>query len=621
MKQLYTLMLCLFAGASALLAQDFTYDVKAMPPIGSGGVTTIGNSISYSPYVMRLAPAPGGEQAVDKLKEAKALVAQRYPYRTSSDNVNRSNAAAPIIGSNFAGPTSSLGIPLDTHLAVSDSGQVITVANFEVAVYDTAGNRLARENLQTFFLPERPISTVFDPKVHYDPETDRFVIIALAFTSTRSHVYMAFSQTNDATGDWYTYTLEGDPYQTGSFFDYPMASISHQEIFLTGNSVIRGEPWQTGFVETLLYQIDKRKGFAGDSLTFYVWTNLSMLGTSLRNLCPVKGATGNYGPNHYFLSNRNFAVTNDTIIMIQVYDTFSTSLPFIDMQILESSQVYGAPPSARQAGTDVLATNDARILDAFIFNDRIQFVGNTVNPANGFPGVYYGIVDSVSVNPQVSGSILSNDSLEFGYPGIAYTGSGNLTANEQDAVIFCDYSEEGQFPGTGAFYVDTNGELSDFSIAKTGNNFINVLNSSSERWGDYVGCQRKYNSPGEVWTMGTFGVSLLGLGRANPQVTQWFSPGLTTSREPVQPKVDISLYPNPSSDRVQLDFQVDFGEMVEITLRDLQGRELERFFSYPSGRGGEHRFSFDTAPLQQGVYLLSVAVEGKTVASKRLVKQ
>jgi hypothetical protein len=479
---------------------------------------------------------------------------------------------------------------------------------------------ISRKNLQDFFDPVNPVSTVFDPKVHYDPEEDRFVIIGLARnrSTLQSRIYFAFSQTNDATGNWNTYEVEGNPFSTNSFFDYPMASFSHDELFLTGNSVDYDLSWQIGFVETLIYQIDKSSGYNGDSLRFHIWNNLSSLGSYLRNLCPVKGATGNYGPNHYFLSNRNFAVQSDTMILIQIYDTLGQNLPQITMDVLLTDEPYGAPPNARQSGINNLATNDARVLDAMIFNNRIQFVGNTVNKANGLPAIYYGWLDTVGVSSQIHGTILSSDNREFGYPSIAYTGSGIEEENEQDMVIFTDYSTEDQYPGTGAFYVDTQGQISDFEIGKEGNQHINVLSSLDERWGDYTGCQRKYNSPGEVWTMGTIGTQTGPARLANPHITQWYRPDLVASTSTPVPQVDLTVFPNPAVDRVQLDFEADFGDQVEISLLDVQGKELKRFFSHPSDHAGQHRFSFETNPLAAGSYMLQVLVEGKVAGTKKL---
>ncbi|MFK7969113.1 MAG: T9SS type A sorting domain-containing protein [Bacteroidia bacterium] len=620
MKQIYTSIILGLCLAFSAQAQQFTYDVEAMTPVARQGVTNMSAPSSFGPHVTRIAPAPGGEAAQSELAKAKEIVARRFPRRDGSrQNVSRAVADQPSLRTRFNGPNTTLGIPMDTHLAVSNDGQVVGVINFSVAVYDTLGNELSRQYLQDFFQPISPISTIFDPKVHYDPDEDRFILIALARTETASDIYFGFSQTNDATGAWNLYKVEGDPRSTGTFFDYPMASLSPDELFLTGNSVTRGVSWQLGFVETLIYQIDKQTGYNGDPLVLNVWSNLSMLGSYLRNLCPVKGATGNYGPNHYFLSNRNFDVQNDTIIMIQIEDTLGPSLPFIDMQLFKSSQAYGAPPEAQQLSNNTLATNDARILDAFIFNNRIQFVGNTVDTANGKAAIYYGIVDDVAGSPQLSGQIIGSDTLEFGYPSIAYTGSGNVQDDEQDAVIFCDYTEAGEYPGTGAFYMDVNGDISDFAIAKEGENLINVLTSLSERWGDYTGCQRKYNSPGEVWTMGTFGLANGTQRIANPHVSQWLKPSLTVSNTPALPATKVSVYPNPAQSRVQLDFVIERGQKVEISLFDVQGRQVEQFFSYPVDRSGEHRFTFDATPLPAGVYMISITADGAKLASKRLV--
>ncbi|MEZ4685136.1 MAG: T9SS type A sorting domain-containing protein [Bacteroidia bacterium] len=621
MKQFFLSILCLFVITSLIKAQDFTYKVTPMPAVAPAGVATMGGAPGFGPNITFLAPPPGGEAAQNELDKIKERVAQRFPRRDNVRIQPRAIAEPPAPRQRFEGPSASLGIPLDTHLAISDEGQVVVVANFEVAVYDTLGNQLARENLQDFFMSVNPVSTIFDPKVHYDPEEDRFVIIALARLrqDKKSRIYFAFSQSNDATGNWNTYEVEGDPFNTNSFFDYPMASLSHDELFLTGNSVDYDLSWQAGFVETLIYQVDKFSGYNGDSLRFHIWNNLSALGVFLRNLCPVKGATGNYGPNHYFLSNRNFTVANDTIILIQIYDTIGQSLPQITMEVHWTGEPYGAPPNARQLGNNTLATNDARILDALIFNGRIQFVGNSVNMANGFPAIYYGWMDTVGTSGWFNGRILSSDTLEFGYPSLAYTGSGDLQENAQDVVIFADYTQDGKFPGTGAFYVDNNGDVSDFIIGKEGQNLINVLQSADERWGDYTGCQRKYNRPGEVWTMGTFGIDVGARRLAFPHITQWYRPDIAAGSEHVNSQLDLTVYPNPTSSRVQLDFSAEAGQQVEILLMDMQGKALKRFFRHPSDRAGQHRFSFDTRPLATGSYMLRILVDGNTAASRKLL--
>jgi hypothetical protein len=136
MKQSYLIILSLFLGLQQLLAQDFTYDITSMPAVAPSGVTSMDNSPGYGPNITFLAPPPGGEGAQSELSKIKELVAQRFPRKDNLRVETRSLAERPARRRSFPGPNSSMGIPLDTHLAMSNEGQVVAVINFEVAIYD-----------------------------------------------------------------------------------------------------------------------------------------------------------------------------------------------------------------------------------------------------------------------------------------------------------------------------------------------------------------------------------------------------------------------------------------------------------------------------------------------------
>ncbi|MFM8917674.1 MAG: hypothetical protein ACKOGP_08030, partial [Bacteroidota bacterium] len=50
---------------------------------------------------------------------------------------------------------------------------------------------------------------------------------------------------------------------------------------------------------------------------------------------------------------------------------------------------------------------------------------------------------------------------------------------------------------------DGNGSYSPITVIKQGLSYTNMLNGS-ERWGDYTGCQTRYNLPGWVWVNGSY---------------------------------------------------------------------------------------------------------------------
>lgn len=600
------------------VAQETAFNLSTAAPVARGAVQNLSAiSHDFAPALMRMeAPDPDGDSYASYLLRVKEAQAQRYPVKEGAGPGLRSSASRPLNVGGFNATRGTQGIPLDTHLAISDEGQVVTVINFDLAVWDTTGRAIQGASLAAFFAPLSPQGVIFDPKVHYDPQARRWVVCALSFTATVSQVHMAFSQSSDAAGMWNLYTLDGNPNLSNSFFDYPMLSFSPYELFLTGNSVRLNEPWQTGFVETLVYQINKRKGYRGETLDLRVWSGIRHNGVNLRNLCPVKGAAENFGPGHYFLSNRNFDPLNTRVFMVWIKDTINARGNNLLVYAMDSDVPYGVPPNARQAGGGGLQTNDARVLDAFIFDDRIQFVGNSIDTATGRAAIYHGRIAGVSGARNLSGRLISHDTLDLGYPGIAFTGNADPVWGEQDAVIFFDYSAPAVFAGVGAVYVDNNGEYSTVLRIRNGQNYIDVLNRMDERWGDYTGCQRRYNQPGRVWVCGTYGLLARNAGLWVAELSR-STP--VAKLETVLPETQVSVSPNPARDHVIVDFSHPPGQQLDIRLLDRQGRVVQSFIAHTPVWSGRLRFSFSSAPLPAGLYLLDVRANGKRLAVKKVM--
>lgn len=616
----YFFLFCLLS--VGLSAQDLSFHTEKLQvkaPATVVNLSQLGPDFNASLFSLE-APSPSGESYKSYLLRAKRQSAQRFPVKDAVRVQSRAGVDPPIMKENFTGPTSPTGIPLDTHIAVSDSGQVVSVINFSIRITDTLGTFQSQTSLGNFFGPLGTEGTLFDPKVHYDPDEDKYILCALSRTDTTTNIYMAFSETNDANGNWNLYRLEGNPRDNNSWFDYPMLSISTYEVFLTGNSIRNNEPWQTGFEETLIFQMDKMDGYRGDSLGLRIWSDIQFGVLTLRNLCPVKGGAGNFGPNHYFLSNRNFDILNPAFFIVEVTDTMDAPGVTLDVSLKASDIPYGLPPRGPQRRVeDSLDTNDARVLDAFIFNDRIQFVSNTVDTANGQSGIYHGIISDVSTTKFITGNIISESDYTFGYPSIAFTGSSDPQDDDFDAIIFFDMIKKGDFPSTTALYYDGNGGYSDRILVKAGTDYISVLpngNFGSERWGDYTGTQRAYYRPGKVWTIGTFGSPLT---QARPWVAEIDRPGGLVSVDPGRPQAEVKLYPNPAEAFVTVEFELPKADHLDIQLFDLQGKLINKFYDFDPYRQGLMRFSFDTSVLTSGVYFLKIQTEEGLITSKKLV--
>lgn len=556
-------------------------------------------------------PPPGGEAYYNWLNEQKET--QTLPPSVQPQAKTTVAADQPIIGRNFNGNTMYSGIPNDNDMAISNGGQIVSVINSNIFVFDESGTNLMNISLADFSDTLGLTADKFDPKVIYDPAEDRWVITFLSgFTSATSDIVVAFSQTPDATGLWNLYALDGDPINYGdSFTDYPIIALTEQEFFVTINMVRENVSWQTGFVESLIWQCDKRDGYAGDSLDTQLWSNIEFGGKKVRNLCPVRGGSALTGPNLYLLSNRNFATANDSIFFIELSDTIGAPGANVSVNVLLSTEQYGFPPNARQPAGKYFATNDARILGAFIENDQIQFVGNSKDQVLQTPSVYHGIIDNVSSSPTASGHVISDSAMHYGYPNISLASAGG-GANE--SMISFNHTSVDTFAGCSVVYYDGVGAYSDRLAVKRGLNYVDIpWYPGVERWGDYSGSQRRYNSPGVVWMGASYGTLSKEHGTWIAELTSF-----AVDRPAPATTFEVKAFPNPVVEMVTLTFDQVAYARTDISLVDASGRLIKTFIS-DHLKPGPQRFTFSTESLGAGIYFLRVATAGNEVASEKIV--
>jgi len=288
----------------------------------------------------------------------------------------------------------------------------------------------------------------------------------------------------------------------------------------------------------------------------------------------------------------------------------------LNIDVRKSSQPYGlAPDGSMTVGS--LATNDSRILDGIILDDHLQFVSNCRNLETGMASVYHGWIDNLTTTKDVSGQILNGDTLDLGYPSIAWAG---LDAADKDAIIVLSHSSVNRFPGASALYVDNDHECSPIVTLKEGNNYIAMLQGQGqERWGDYSGNQRVYDEPGTVWISSSFGES----NQANDTwISQLANPNLGVAvTETTENLQNLNAFPNPTSERINVTFDIKDVEKLHITLTDQNGRLIRSFHNDKPKKQGAIQFSFDVSPLPAGVYFVNVIGDGVAITAKKVVVQ
>jgi hypothetical protein len=556
-----------------------------------------------------------GTTELDRLKEQlNARIGKNKTHQPAAEV--RDLPDTPYIWKSFQANAATNGVPNDNDIAVSTSGYLMSVCNTNIFKYDlNKDTTLGTVSLATFSNGLGNFYSKYDPKVIYDPDQNKFIVVFLAgFTHSTSSIIVGFSESDFPNGEWNLYELPGNPLNDTLWTDFPMVALTNNELFITVNHLADNESWQTGWRRTVIWQVNKFDGYLGDTLSTQLHYEINYGGKGVRNLCPAKGGSHLYGSDIYFLSQRNLVEQNDTFFLVHLTDTINASSQQLTVEAMVSPTTYFVPVNARQPHTTELATNDSRVLGAFYENDRLQFVGNTTDTLYGTAAIYHGIVENVSSSPTVNIKIISDDTLCYGYPNITYLGN---SAGDHTALINMLRSSPVVNPGHGALVTDGQGSYSDPVIVKDGVSYHYYLNGT-QRWGDYTGSQRDYNSPGQVWVNGSYS-------NASHKVSTWASQlGLLPPPAAVAPvalqTTPVLLYPNPSAGMVTLEFETGTKQYCRFELWDFKGRFIDLLME-EWVKPGTVKFSFSSAPLAAGEYILKIISGNEVIAATKVIRQ
>ncbi len=532
----------------------------------------------------------------------------------------RGLAPDPIVYKGFEGNASG-STPNDNDIAVSNNGTVVSVVNSSMRVLDDTGKILLNKSLTNLVAPAGVYSWISDPRVLYDPKEDKFILVCFSGSlSNESTILVCFSQTNDPTGVWNVYTLNGNQFNDSTWSDYPIIAISDKDLFMTFNQVKDNVSWTIGFKQSVIWQIDKESGFTAQPLLYDLWSDIKYQDKNLRNICPAKYQTNPMGNNMYFLTVRNVDMSNDSIFVTEITDSKSSGQATINQRVLKSPVAYGFPPNARQKYispniTQYLMTNDARVLAAIYENDHIYFGSNTVNPVFMNAAVYLGTISQISsASPQVSADIFSTSTMEYGYPSMTWLGQN---ANDHKILYTFSHCITDSFPGTSVLYKDANNNYSDIVAIRNGTSIINRLTDSIERWGDYTNIQKMYNNSNRAYLSGSWGKS-----NANRTwIAAIDNADFPTTVNNFSTDFENTIYPNPIEQAsFTTTFKLEQSQHVRFEILDMQGKLISLLLD-TNVKKGEHEFSFQTGDLPAGMYLFQIRSLTTTLASHKILKK
>ena len=618
MKNVFLSLFACVAFSGIILAQNtpgFTYTAHRLyTPIGAKIVFDELPALPEAHILLKKAlPAP-----LSAVQQAKVqLDEQRRNHLKAASLHKKSGAALPIVGRNFNANVTN-GTPNDNDFAIGNNGMIISCVNTNILMLNDTGRALIQRSLSAFGNALGPLNRTYDPRAIYDPIADRFIVVYLqGTTSVDTRIIVAFSETNDPTKGWNLYQIPGNITGDSSWSDYPIISLSKTELFITVNRLRDNSGWKDGFIESYIWQVETSGGYAGDSLVQKVYTNIKYNDKPVWSICPVKGGATLHGPDMYFLSHRPSDLRNDTVFVHYITNTIASGKSSLGMRVLKNPQAYGLQPNAIMPNKKKLQTNDARVLSAMYQGGVIYYVGNTINPSTFSPAIYFGRIHEIWTNtPRLEGEIIGSDSLDLGYPSIAYVGTGE-NGDHSSMITFSHVSEK-HFPGTSVVYVDRNFKVSSPVFVKQGEGSINLILDSVQRWGDYTGIQKKYNELGVAWLSGSWGTNS---GQNRTWISRMINSDPSVGMQPTETAVQAGkMYPNPASDLVTFEFEMTQKTLLGIEIMGIDGRN-QKTIAKAFAKPGLNQLQINTQDIPTGLYIIHlVSDEGIQFTFKCMVK-
>lgn len=510
------------------------------------------------------------------------------------------------------------GTPSDNAMAISNDGFIVAAVNSAIDFYDTTGLKLSSRALSSF-ANDASLTFTFDPKVIYDPEADRFIVVFLNGSSAASSkVIVAFSTSGDPRKKWNVYKLSGNPLNDNSWTDYPNIGVSAKDLFICTN-LFAGT---STYSQAIIQQIPKTDGYSGASkLKVLVWSDvMDELGQSMLGIYPLMGGQSKlYGPGMYFARTSHRGDSYFTITQITGdYDDPNNKI--ISKSVVCNTYVVGRD-AAMKGNSDDLSVGDCRVKGGFRLRDKLYFVFSATFGLDIWTKVVYVKYDIPSNTMKMA--TLGKQYETFCYPNIA-----SFAVDEFDETVAINFnaSSNKYFPEARVTVCDNWMQFSNQDTFARGDTYINILGSGrAERWGDYSGISRWHSKPyRSVWSNNMVGQIQSNGGRAIGNYICEITAGAVAGIQMDLINASVSgmeIFPNPVSENYfNLNFKNKREGMVKVVLMDLNGNEI-KILSQSELQPGDFQFRCQTNDLAKGIYFIRISSGGSMLQTKRLVVQ
>jgi subtilisin-like proprotein convertase family protein len=393
-------------------------------------------------------------------------------------------------------PDNNTTVPPDTHGAVGPN-HVMTVLNSQIRIQNKTGSILFTTTLNAFWASVAS-NGVFDPKILYDPYSNRWLFTACAgIQSTTSGILIGVSQTNDPTGSWLLYNARADANGI-NWADYPSFGFNKDWVVVSVNmfGIASGS-----FVETRTFVFRKSAIFNNmlggvffarphsDGFTIAPAITYSNTEPTLYCLSTWNGNSGGNG----FL--RLYTLTG--AVGAEAF-TATNTFPNSGGRTWEFASPLNLAP---QLGTGTgIMTNDSRMQNAVFRNGSLWAAHSVATPVvtNNRSGVQWWQINPSTGGVLQIGRIEDTSNVNFyAFPSIA------VNQNNDVLIGYATFSSS-IFGSAGyAFRAssDTAGTLRDPAVLKSGAGCYIKVFDSKNRWGDYSNTVVDPSDDTNFWTI------------------------------------------------------------------------------------------------------------------------
>jgi hypothetical protein len=415
----------------------------------------------------------GVRPTMDEAQYAQLKRAANLAARTASrPGVLLPDSPLAVVSKKFGGatectPDGLCWTPPDVAGAIGKT-QFVSVSNNVIQVRTKGGALQKNISLNSLF--GYSTQSMFDPRVQYDEEYQRWIVTADAFpeSGTVQIFGIAVSLTNSATGSWYIYFLNTNGFEgNGAFYDFPMLGMTQDALLFTSNI------FNPGFVGSSLFSVAKARVYNGFGFSVPVF----------------EGLTGTMQTAHQLLTDQNgyawYAAapggSGSICMMAESFHANPGQTGLFGCYSVSGVPAYSIPPSAAQpaaCGGATLDSLDNRFQNAGTQNGDLYYQTHTV--AFGTATVKYYVISGLS---------------SFA-PTVALTNFVYKTGTSSDWNPSIAADPEGRF-GLDWSVTDTAQLPSEYFADNNGSNpgpgsGLDVLTGAScytsgspQRWGDY----------------------------------------------------------------------------------------------------------------------------------------